>query len=198
MAALAFSLIAACSASTSSARTASTTPPAAEPAPASAPAPQSAPAPATASTSEPAPAPPLAASAPAEPALPAMPEGLHGPSRPWAQMNAHDRAEYMEHQVMPVMQSLFQGFDAQHYAQVRCTTCHGANARQVRFHMPNTLTALPAPGSPAWNAIETDHPRMWHFMRERVVPAMATLLGTTPYNPQTHQGFGCFGCHPHG
>jgi hypothetical protein len=36
---------------------------------------------------------------------------------------------------------------------------------------------------------------MVKFMGERVVPEMAKLLHEEPYNPETHQGFGCFHCH---
>lgn len=95
------------------------------------------------------------------------------------------------------MRSLLQAFDAQHFARVTCATCHGANAREVNFHMPNSLPALPRPGSEAWTALSRDHSRIFEFMEHRVLPAQAQLMGMQPYNPQTHTGFGCFNCHPH-
>ena len=33
------------------------------------------------------------------------------------------------------------------------------------------------------------------FMRERVQPAMAELLGRQNFDPRSNEGFGCFGCH---
>ena len=34
-----------------------------------------------------------------------------------------------------------------------------------------------------------------NFMATKVVPAMAAAMGEKPYDPATHQGFGCAGCH---
>ena len=36
---------------------------------------------------------------------------------------------------------------------------------------------------------------MTKFMMEKVVPEMVSLLGVSKYDPATHKGFGCFGCH---
>ena len=80
--------------------------------------------------------------------LPAMPTGLRAPPRPWAGMTARQKDQWMEQAVMPAMRALFREYDPQHFAQVRCSTCHGANARQVHFHMPNTLPALARWGTP--------------------------------------------------
>lgn len=133
---------------------------------------------------------------PAEPELPPMPQGLHGPPRPWARMSHRERERFMDETVMPVMSALLHAYDAQHFAEVRCSTCHGTNARQVHFHMPNSLPALPAFGTEASQRMMAEHPRMMRFMRERVTPVMTQLLGMQSYNPETHQGFGCLGCHP--
>lgn len=135
--------------------------------------------------------------APAMAPLPPMPTGLHGPTTPWARMNAQQRGQYMAQSVMPVMTEMLHAYDSTRYADVTCATCHGANARAVHFHMPNTLPTLPAFGSPEATAWHQRDPRMFQFMGERMVPAMAQLLGQQPFNMQTHQGFGCGGCHPH-
>lgn len=128
--------------------------------------------------------------------LPAMPTNLRHPPRPWASMNAHQKDEWMEQAVLPAMRALFREYDPQHFGSSRCSTCHGANARQVRFHMPNTLPALQPWGTPEARAQAERDPRMMAFMGQRVVPVMAELLGVERYNPQTHQGFGCMSCHP--
>ena len=60
--------------------------------------------------------------------LPAMPEGLQGPAKPWAQMSLEERGHYMAENIMPPMTRLFQGFDGTKYAQVTCATCHGARS----------------------------------------------------------------------
>jgi len=133
----------------------------------------------------------------AEVPLPPMPTGLTGPTRPWSRMTDREKGRYMDQTVMPVMTALLQAYDPAHFSNVTCATCHGANARAVHFHMPNTLAPLPAFGTPASQALMARERRMFEFMGTRVVPAMAQLLGQQPYNPQTHQGFGCFNCHAH-
>lgn len=130
--------------------------------------------------------------------LPPMPENLHGPTTPWARMNARARATYMEQHVMPVMSTLLRAYDGTRFANVTCASCHGENARAVHFRMPNTLPTFPTFGTEASNRDIAAHPRTYAMMRERFVPVMAQLLGMQPYNPQTHQGFGCAGCHPMG
>lgn len=134
---------------------------------------------------------------PPEAPMPPMPEGLHGPATPWARMTAQQKGRYMGESVMPAMTALLQAYDPAHFAQVTCATCHGANAREVHFHMPNTLPALPAFGTPAAQQRMAAERRMYEFMGTRVRPAMSQLLGLPPFDPQTRQGFGCFGCHPH-
>ena len=133
----------------------------------------------------------------AEAPMPPMPTGLHGPARPWARMTARERDHYMGEAVLPAMTALLQAYDPVHYARVTCATCHGSNARAVHFHMPNTLEALPMFGTPASQQLMAAEHRMFEFMGTRMVPAMAQLLGKQPFNPATHQGFGCFDCHPH-
>jgi hypothetical protein len=108
---------------------------------------------------------------------------------------SHDqRLELMKTVVMPKMKELFSAFDPKHYSDMKCTTCHGDGVKDKTFKMPN-------PKLPKLSF--TDHfkkhmdkkPEMTKFMMEKVVPEMATLLGTQPFNPETKQGFGCMGCH---
>jgi hypothetical protein len=40
-----------------------------------------------------------------------------------------------------------------------------------------------------------EKPAIMKFMGEQVVPAMATAMGEPPFDPATHKGFGCGGCH---
>lgn len=115
-----------------------------------------------------------------------------GPTVPWAQMNHDQKMEYMEHTVMPEMRRMFQEFDGQRFANFTCRTCHGANAREVNFHMPNGISPLNPAQIPG---MFQSQDRMHVFMTQRLWPRMTAMLGAQPYNPQTHQGFGCLGCH---
>jgi hypothetical protein len=133
----------------------------------------------------------------AEAPLPPMPTGLHGPARPWARLTAQEKGAYMHDTVLPAMTALLQAYDPAHFTEVTCATCHGANARAVHFHMPNGIAPLPAFGTPAAQERMARQHRTYEFMGTRMLPAMAQLLGQQPYNPQTHQGFGCFNCHGH-
>jgi hypothetical protein len=110
----------------------------------------------------------------------------------WPQMNHEQKMEYMEHTVMPEMRRMFQEHDAQRFANFTCRTCHGANAREVNFHMPNGISPLNPAAIPG---MFQSQDRMHVFMTQRLWPRMTELLGAQPYNPQTHQGFGCLGCH---
>ena len=142
---------------------------------------------------------PMASSSPSPPpdfALPPMPANLRAPARPWAQMTARERGAYMHDVVLPAAQALFREYDPAAYANVTCATCHGVNARAVHFRMPNSLPRLHPFGSAAAREMAAAQPRKMAFMGQRVLPAMALMLGQERYNPETHQGFGCLGCHP--
>lgn len=114
----------------------------------------------------------------------------------WSEMTHEQKAEYMATVVVPRMRPLFQAFDAEEFAEFGCATCHGENAREVGFEMPNGLHPLDPAQLPAM--FQSDDPevqRVAQFMGGQVVPTMAELLGQPPYDPETHQGFGCLGCH---
>jgi hypothetical protein len=114
---------------------------------------------------------------------------------PWAQKDHEQRRRYMVQVVLPAMTELFQSFDAQRYGTFRCTNCHGDNAQAVNFHMPNTLHPLDPQAMPTPQSSNADEARYATFMSTHVTPKMVELLGVAPYDMQTQQGFGCFGCH---
>jgi hypothetical protein len=90
------------------------------------------------------------------------------------------------------MGKTFQGFDAEHYAEFGCVTCHGPGAKDGNFEMPSpALPKLPEDPTPVFQ----EKPEVSKFMSEQVVPQMAKLLGEEPFNPETGKGFGCFDCH---
>ncbi len=115
------------------------------------------------------------------------------PEVPWAEKTFEQRKEYMATVVLPEMKKLFQEFDGHEFAEFKCTTCHGQNFQDVNFEMPNGLHPLPAEN--LVEAAKADDEKAALFMMEKVVPAMAKLLDTDVYSPETQTGFGCFNCH---
>ena len=112
--------------------------------------------------------------------------------KPFHDMAPGERLKYMKEVVAPEMAKSFQAFNAEHYADFGCVTCHGPGAKDGKFDMPSdALPKLPADPSPVFN----EHPEVAKFMAEQVVPQMAKLLQEEPYNPETGKGFGCFECH---
>lgn len=110
----------------------------------------------------------------------------------WADMNHEQRAAFMHDTVVPEMRALFQEHDPERFADFGCRTCHGENAREVGFQMPNGV----APLNPAsMGALFGSEDPMPQLMVQRVWPRMAELLGEAPFDPETQQGFSCFDCH---
>jgi len=114
---------------------------------------------------------------------------------PWEQRTDRQKAQFMNEVVLPAMKQLFQEFDAQEFAEFNCQTCHGANAREVQFHMPNGLHPLNPASMPTPESTDPEVARWATFMKTRVQPKMIELLGVPGYDPATNQGFGCFSCH---
>ena len=110
----------------------------------------------------------------------------------WANMDRAQRLVFMQQTVMPEMQAMFQEHDPERFADFGCPTCHGGNMQEVDFAMPNGV----APLDPAQIGalFQSDQP-MPQFMVQRVWPRMAELLQQAPYDPATHEGFGCMNCH---
>jgi hypothetical protein len=96
---------------------------------------------------------------------------------------------FMTKNIVPAMSPVFKAQDATHYAAFGCKTCHGPEYKDPREFLPHltmkggNLTAF------------AEKPEISAFMAKSVVPAMATAMGLPPYDMQTHQGFGCAGCH---
>ncbi|MFO0667510.1 MAG: hypothetical protein U0174_26400 [Polyangiaceae bacterium] len=96
---------------------------------------------------------------------------------------------FMNARVLPPMTKVFQEYDGKRYAEVTCKTCHGPNYKEPKEYLPKLvfkdgkMTAF------------AEKPAVSKFMAEKVVPAMAAAMGQPPYDPATHKGFGCGGCH---
>lgn len=105
------------------------------------------------------------------------------------ELSPPEKMQHMKKVVFPAMAKVFQEADAEKFAEFSCKNCHGPGASQGNFEMPND--SLPKLDQEEM----AEHPEITAFMKERVVPEMAKLLGEEPYNMETHEGFGCYDCH---
>ncbi len=107
----------------------------------------------------------------------------------YSEMTFEQKRTFMQQVVMPEMKALFTEFDAEEFGRMNCMTCHGRTANSVNWKMPNGIEPL----NPA--DIASDTSEMAVFMKEKVSPKMAELLGKEPWSPTNTSGFGCFNCH---
>lgn len=138
------------------------------------------------------------ASAPASPAAEISASASQGPGAPgvpWAQKKRQQREDWMGLEVLPQMKALFIEEDAEGYADFQCQVCHGDDMEIVGFEMPSASLFALSPTDPVGAAMEYDE-EVTDFMVAKVVPKMAALLSTEPFDPESQSGFGCFGCHP--
>ena len=119
-----------------------------------------------------------------DPATPALPDV------PFDQLDHDQKIVFMKQVVTPKMRPLFQGHDAQKFAEFGCKTCHGPDADSGEFHMPNDLL-------PKLNLADTSKfkARDLEFMQSEVKPTMAKLLRQQEHTPENTDGFGCLNCH---
>jgi hypothetical protein len=117
------------------------------------------------------------------------------PGTAWKDMTKEERAAFMKKTVLPKMKAEFVAVDAKEFGEMNCATCHGDGAKDKSFKMPNPKLPKLVATEEGFKKLSVDHPDMMKFMGQKVVPDMAALLGVAPYDPKTHQGFGCFACH---
>ncbi|MCB9592409.1 MAG: hypothetical protein H6719_06735 [Sandaracinaceae bacterium] len=116
----------------------------------------------------------------------------------WEGMSHDDKAAWMAQEVVPRMEALFTGHDADRYANFSCRTCHGEGAAHGDFEMPSrSLPALHPTGSPEQQAMVQQYRPMLVFMYQEVLPTMQQLIGAPDFEEETGGGFSCFACHPH-
>jgi len=131
-------------------------------------------------------------------ATPAGDEAKTEPGAPgvkWADKTFKQRQEYMGITFLKAQKKTFKAHDEAQFSGFKCQTCHGDDMKETNFAMP-TDSLLPLDAKdPVGVAMEFDE-AITKFMVEKVVPESAELLDMEPYNPETGQGFGCFGCHP--
>ncbi len=128
------------------------------------------------------------------PATPeAAPEGesatVEVPDSWTPEMTKDQKVAFMKQRVVPPMSAVFQEHDAEGFADFGCETCHGSE-----YKAPKDVLAVLTMKDGKLTSFE-EEPEISQFMASKVVPAMARAFGMEPYNPETHQGFGCGGCH---
>jgi hypothetical protein len=124
--------------------------------------------------------------------------GLTGPDdKPWDSMNYEEKEWYMIGKVHPIMRQVFQTFNHDKYEgeKFECVPCHGENPEAKKYKMPSDhLSKVPAYNSKEWK--EMENARIFKFMTQRVTPAMGQVIGKEAWNPETGEGYSCWGCHP--
>lgn len=122
-----------------------------------------------------------------------------GPAVAWDTMTFEQRKKYMKDKVLPWMKPIFTAYDPDFFADFSCATCHGADAVERGFEMPNPdiLNLYPTGSAEQKKLVEEE--REWLvFMINEVVPNVQALLGVPEWDAATQTGFTCFYCHPKG
>lgn len=124
------------------------------------------------------------------------------PEVAWKDMTKEQKGKFMKAVIVPKMKVTFQKFDGKKFEKFNCATCHGKDAKDREFKMPNPkadIHPLPdsAEGFKAMMAKKPDWPKWAKFMGEEVEPQIAGLLGMPVFNPQKpdKDAFGCNRCH---
>lgn len=133
------------------------------------------------------------AAAPAEETADKVEPGA--PGVPWAEKTFKQRQEYMGITFFPAAKKSFKAYDEAAFAQFKCQTCHGDDMKERNYKMPSDAIYALNPENPVQDGMDFDA-KVTQFMIDIVVPESAKLLDMEPFNPETGQGFGCFGCHP--
>ncbi len=122
-----------------------------------------------------------------------------GPPQAWETMTHAAKKTYMQTVVLPEMKKVFMAWDPDSFADFSCETCHGLDAVETKFSMPNPdLFGLYPTGHPEQKRLVKEEREILTFMFSKVVPKMQALLGADTYDPVTKKGFSCFSCHPAG
>jgi hypothetical protein len=112
----------------------------------------------------------------------------------WKDKTREQRTDWMATQVLPKMRAAFIGFDSERFADFTCQSCHGERMEMDDFKMPSdNLYALSRKDT--LEKARSYDAKTTEFMLKTVLPEMATLLDTEPYDREKKAGLSCFGCH---
>jgi hypothetical protein len=131
-----------------------------------------------------------AAGAPAAPAPSAATATAAAPTGAFSTFTQEQKLQHMKTVIKPTMGKLFTAYDPKDFADFGCATCHGEKKQDTHQALPKLTLS-----GDGFKKLSTEKPAIMKFMAEQVTPAMATAMGEKPFDPATHQGFGCGGCH---
>lgn len=112
------------------------------------------------------------------------------PDVPFDKLDHDQRIAFMKQKVMPAMKPLFQNHDPKNFAGFGCVTCHGEQAKEGHFDMPNPK--LPKLN---FNDMSKFKKEDLEWMNKQVEPTMAKVLDQPLYSKENPKGFGCLACH---
>jgi len=113
-----------------------------------------------------------------------------GEAIPFDKLDHDQRIEFMKQKVVPQMKPIFQMHDSKKFAEFGCTTCHGEQAKDGHFDMPNAkLPKLNFNDMSKFKKEDID------WMKEQVLPTMARILDQPVHSQENPKGFGCLECH---
>ena len=112
------------------------------------------------------------------------------PDLPFDKLDHDQRIEFMKQKVIPVMKPIFQSHDATDFAEFGCATCHGEQAKEGHFDMPNPK--LPKLN---FNDMSKFKKEDIEWMEKAVEPTMGKVLDKPLYSKANPKGFGCLACH---
>jgi hypothetical protein len=133
---------------------------------------------------------PTAAPAPAPTAAPTAAPAAPPAQAAFVTMTNEQKLNHMKTVVSPAMAKVFQAADPKRYADFGCKTCHGDKKQD-----PHVVIAPLTLSGDGFKKLAAAKPEVVKFMAEKVTPAMVQAMGAQPYDPATHKGFGCGGCH---
>jgi hypothetical protein len=112
------------------------------------------------------------------------------PDVAFEKLDHEQRIEFMKQKVMPAMTPIFRNHDPKDFAEFGCATCHGKQAKDGHFDMPNPdLPKLDFKDLGKFKKEDLE------WMGKEVEPTMGKLLGLELYSEQNPTGFGCLACH---
>jgi hypothetical protein len=124
------------------------------------------------------------------------------PEVAWKDMTKDQKMKFMKAVVNPKMKVTFQKFDPKAFEKFGCATCHGKDAKDREFKMPNPKADIhPLPDNgPEFQALmakKPTWPKFAKFMGEEVNPQLAGLLNLPKFDPKKPDpnAFGCKNCH---
>lgn len=113
-----------------------------------------------------------------------------GPTEiPFREKSYDEKLNIMGVKVFPELKKMFEEFDSKKYANFSCKTCHGEG--HDKYKMPGKIVALDPNNIPKNDDKDARLAKYSKFMREKVQPKVAELLGMKA-GPD---GIGCFTCH---